>query len=71
MNKVSSVIIIIFATVFAFSQTQVLAQTRERAEVPVNTNRNWKTFTLRTRRGIRPNRSWLLNLMKLPGTKAN
>jgi len=34
MNKVLSVIIIL-TTVFAFSQTQVLAQTRERAQVPV------------------------------------
>ncbi|MHC4632489.1 MAG: oligoendopeptidase F [Planctomycetota bacterium] len=34
MNKVLSVIIML-TTVFAFSQTQVLAQTRERAQVPV------------------------------------
>jgi len=34
MNKVLSVIIIL-TTVFSFSQTQVLAQTRERAEVPI------------------------------------
>jgi len=34
MNKVLSVIIIL-TTVFAFSQTQVLSQTRERAEVPI------------------------------------
>jgi len=69
MRKVLNVIILI--TVVAFSQAQVLAQTRERSEVPLRTNGSWETFTFRTRRGIRPNRSWLLSLMKLAGTKVN
>jgi oligoendopeptidase F len=34
MNKVSSIVIAIVTAVLAFSQTQVLSQTRERSEVP-------------------------------------
>ncbi|MHC4496703.1 MAG: hypothetical protein ACYSYM_12870, partial [Planctomycetota bacterium] len=34
MNKTSSVILVMLSLVFAFSQTRILSQTRERSEIP-------------------------------------
>jgi len=40
MNRLQSIIIIISTTVFAFSQTQALSQTRERSQIPAE--HKWK-----------------------------